>query len=219
MRAKSPRHGWLLPVPHRRGAGLRSEARRILTEGQFHAQRGWLQRVLDWFGDRLGFELGPSGHILSDVVVVVLASLIALALAALARSVARRGPGQGGRRPARAGVVVSDPERPMSAQRWRAEAERFAALGDMRESLRCRYRALVAALAAERLLEEGPGRTAREHARLLGSRAPGAAPAFAHATAVFEDVWYGGATAPGPEGQADFDRLAQSVLEASGGKR
>jgi hypothetical protein len=121
-----------------------------------------------------------------------------------------------------AGDVSRDPGRGVSAHTarvrpaadWRAEAERHEQAGEWRKALRCRYRALVAELAARGLLEEVPGRTAGEYRTELGDSLPSAAPSFRGATDLFEGAWYGRR----PTSETDavrFRELADRVLAAA----
>jgi hypothetical protein len=57
--------------------------------------------------------------------------------------------------------------------------------------VRCRYRALVAELAARGLVDEVPGRTAGEYRGEVRRNLPDAAGDFAGATELFELAWYG----------------------------
>jgi hypothetical protein len=57
--------------------------------------------------------------------------------------------------------------------------------------VRCRYRALVAELAARGLVDEVPGRTAGEYRGEVRRNLPDAAADFAGATELFELAWYG----------------------------
>jgi hypothetical protein len=74
---------------------------------------------------------------------------------------------------------------------WLAEAEEHEAAQRHRDAVRCRYRALIAALAAAGLVEEIPGRTAGEYLAAIRTDLPDAAAPFAAATMVFEAAWYG----------------------------
>lgn len=77
-----------------------------------------------------------------------------------------------------------------SARDWSRLAEEYERSEHWRKALRCRYRALVAELAAAGLLDEVPGRTAREYLVAIRADHPDAAEPFARATSAFEAAWY-----------------------------
>ncbi len=74
---------------------------------------------------------------------------------------------------------------------WLADAAAHEEAGRWRDAVRCRYRALVAALAAAGRLEEVAGRTAGEYLVALRAAEPAAGPPFEEATRLFERAWYG----------------------------
>ena len=81
--------------------------------------------------------------------------------------------------------------------------------------MRCRYRALVARLAAGGAVDEIPGRTAGEYRLELRRTRPDAAPAFTEATDLFERAWYGHADVTGGDDER-FRSLADDVAGRSG---
>lgn len=205
-----------LVVPERDGDEVRRAIERILARPEFaEDQRTWLERARDWLFDRLNDLFQAFGGAASGVSELV-AWAIALAVTAFAiwlavrftRSLSRMPP-----TPSAEGV-----SRLRSATDWRADAEAAEAAGDWRLALRCRYRALVADLAARGLVEEVPGRTAGEYRRQVGHNVPGAAPEFSGATELFEAAWYGGRPS-GPEQSARFRELADRVLVGAGARR
>jgi hypothetical protein len=101
---------------------------------------------------------------------------------------------------------------------WRAELARAEAEGRWRDALRARYRILVGELAAREVITDLVGRTAGELVAEVRGSAPEVAPAFAAATEVFEDVWYGGAPAE-PERRDRFVALADQVLRPAAAAR
>jgi len=107
------------------------------------------------------------------------------------------------------------PPRLRPAVDWRADAAANEAAGHWRAALRCRYRALVADLAARGLVEEVPGRTAGEYRREVGVNAPAAAGDFDGATALFEAAWYGNRPT-GPDEAQRFRALEGRVLTGAG---
>lgn len=104
------------------------------------------------------------------------------------------------------------------AQDWAAEAEGHERAGRHREALRCRYRYLIAALAAQGLVDEVPGRTTGEYLSETSAAVPGAGRELRGVTTAFERVWYGDADA-----DADAVTAARSdvdaVLAAARGER
>jgi hypothetical protein len=100
------------------------------------------------------------------------------------------------------------------ARDWLMEAGEHERAGEWRDALRCRYRALVAELADEGLIEEIPGRTTGEYRVFVAGSLPSAAPPFAGASELFERAWYG--HRPGDEEDAaQFRDLANRVLSAA----
>ncbi len=186
---------------------MREAADRILARPEFDEdQRSLLARardaVIDWLDDLLGELAGGGGGQLVGWVVVVVLTVAAVVFAIRFTRGARRDPGV---LPARPGV----PRR--TAAEWRAEADAHEAAGRWRPGLRCRYRALVADLAARGLVEEVPGRTTGEYRRQVDAGYPEVAPAFDGATSLFEGAWYGGRST-GADDAARFRELEARVL-------
>jgi Domain of unknown function (DUF4129) len=196
-----------LPRPVTGGREVREAADRILARAEFDAdQRSLLERARDavgrWFEDLLG-ELsgGGGGQLVGWAIVIVLTAVAVVFVVRLTRS-ARRDPG----------VVVGRPfVHRRTAAEWRAEAADHEAAGRWRPGLRCRYRALVADLAARGLVEEVPGRTTGEYRRQVDTAVPDVASAFDGATSLFEGAWYGG-RATGADEAARFRELEARVL-------
>ncbi len=196
-----------LPRPASGGGAVREAADRILARPEFDEdRRSLLQRardaVIDWVEDLLGELAGGGGGQIVGWVVVVLLTVTAVAFAVRFTRGARRDPGLAPGRP----VVPG-----RTAVEWRAEAEAHEAGGRWRPALRCRYRALVADLAARGLVEEVPGRTTGEYRRQVDAVVPEVAPAFDGATSLFEGAWYGGQST-GAEEAARFRELEARVL-------
>lgn len=101
------------------------------------------------------------------------------------------------------GTVIIDRSR--EPKGWRGEADEHRAAGRYRDSLRCRYRALVGDLARRGLLDEIPGRTTGEERRQLRVSAPNALPFFREAADLFDAAWYGHVHV----GAGDDDRFQQ----------
>jgi len=101
---------------------------------------------------------------------------------------------------------------------WRARSQRHRAAGELRDALRCEYRALVGDLARRRLLDEIPGRTTGEERAQLRRTTPTVTAPFAAAADLFDAVWYGAADATA-EMLERFDALEAEVLAATAGVR
>ena len=176
-----------LPAPTRDPERVREAVREVLARPEFRPpDRPLLNRVLDWLLEQVGrvlAELGASGA--GGIVGLALLVLALLGVGLLAARFSR------GLTPSRevAAALPGAPRR--SAADWRAEAEAHERAGEWRPAVRCRYRALVAELAARGLVEEVPGRTAGEYRGQVGRNLPAAAGAFAGATELFELAWYG----------------------------
>lgn len=189
----------------------RQVADEVLADAVFdRPQPGLLAQARDWFFERLGEAvdglLGTAGGGLIGWVVVAALVGVAVLLAVRFTRGVQTDPGA-------AAVSGDGPRRP--ATDWLAEAARLEAAGDRRAGLRCRYRALVAALAARGVLDEVPGRTAGEHRAAVARSVPGIAPDFAGATDLFEGVWYGGQPV-GADETGRFEDLSGRVLAGTG---
>ena len=84
-----------------------------------------------------------------------------------------------------------------------------------RDALRARYRVLVGELAARGLIGDLVGRTTGELVADVRASAPAVVPAFAAATDIFEETWYGGATV----GAAERDRFLDAGRRGPGRRR
>lgn len=78
-----------------------------------------------------------------------------------------------------------------SAAAWRVEATRAEARGDWRPAVLYRFRALLADLVEDGLLDAQPGRTVGAYRAQVAARRPAAVPPFGRASDLFEAVWYG----------------------------
>lgn len=122
-----------------------------------------------------------AGTLIGTVLLVLLVAAIAVAAWRLVRSVRRDA--------AQEEPLAADVGR--SAASWLEEAASHEESARWREAVRCRYRALIADLAAARGLQEIPGRTAGEYLAAVRRDLPAASEPFARATRIFESAWYG----------------------------
>jgi hypothetical protein len=196
-----------LPAPEHTPERVRDAIDEVLSRPEFAGsqpsplQRAW-SAVLSRIGEVL-FGMGtPGGTVLGVVVLVVILAVIGVLIARFARTMTAD--------PELAAAVALTPAR--TAAQWQAEAAEREAAGDWRGGLRCRYRALVATLAARGLVEEVPGTTTGEYRGQVARNVPAATTAFAGATELFELAWYG--NRPTGAGEADrFATLAGDVLD------
>lgn len=170
----------------------REAARDILSGAEYaEPQPSVVERAVEWLFDRIGSFFGTltgggPGSVVGWIVVVVLLAAAATVLTRALRVPSYRrdhGP---------ATHVRYERETRWGAGEWRREADRLEAAGDRRGALRCRYQAMLAALVADGVVDEAPGRTAAEYGRLLGERLPDRRDAIDEVTTRFEAAWYGG---------------------------
>lgn len=145
----------------------------------------FLDRALGWIFEHLGRLLEAAGGGAAPILAGAVLLVLVLAVVVLAvrfggtvsrdRDLPRAVPGRVGRPPAD----------------WAREASQHESAGRWRDAVRCRYRALVAELAAAGLVREVPGRTAGEYLGELVRAAPDARAPFAAVTRRFEGTWYG----------------------------
>ncbi|WP_205687461.1 DUF4129 domain-containing protein [Cellulomonas endophytica] len=175
-------------------------ARRWLVEElarpEYHRRGTLLESLLAWldglFADvRLGSLPSP-----------LATGLVALAvLAVVAVSLWVGGPVRRSRRTASArGVLAAEDDRDAAA--LRAAADAALAAGDPALALAERFRALVRALEERTVLDERPGRTAREAAATAGVRLPAHAADLRAAADRFDAVVYGHRSATRGEAEA-----------------
>lgn len=176
-----------LPAPTRDPDRVREAVREVLARPEFRPpDRTLLQRAFDWLLEQVGRLLAEVGA--SGAGGIVGLAVLVLALLGIGLLVARFSRGMTASPEVRA-AVPGVPRRP--AAEWRAEAEAHERAGAWRPAVRCRYRALVAELAARGLVDEVPGRTAGEYRGEVRRSLPDAAADFAGATELFELAWYG----------------------------
>jgi hypothetical protein len=200
-----------LPTPTRDPDRVREAVREVLARPEFRPpDRPLLNRVLDWLLEQLGrvlAELGASGA--GGIVGLAVLALALLGVGLLAARFSR------GLTPSRevAAALPGAPRR--SAAGWRAEAEAHERAGEWRPAVRCRYRALVAELAARGLVDEVPGRTAGEYRGEVRRNLPVAAADFAGATELFELAWYGHGDTGAPEAARLRDLSGRVLRQAA----
>ncbi|NHC43734.1 DUF4129 domain-containing protein [Motilibacter aurantiacus] len=161
-------------------------ARREYSENE----PGLVSRAIAWGFDRVAELLdrasGPGG---GSVLAIVLLVLLVVAVGVAVRW--RVGP--------LARTVRAEPllrEQGVTAQDYRAEADRLAAAGQWQPAVRARLRAIIRGLEERGLLDPRPGRTAHEAAYEAGQLLPGQADTLRRGADVFAGIAYGG-------GQAD----------------
>lgn len=192
-----------LPVPERDPDGVRRAVEEILARSEFRDDRSLQQRVLDWVFEQvervLSLVFGGGGTLSAWIVVAVL-TVVAVVLALRVVAGMRRDPA--------GSLGAGDVGRP--AVDWEAEAAGHEAAGRWREAVRCRYRGVVADLAARGIVDEVPGRTAGAYRRAVAAASPDVAEPFDEVTGIFEATWYGGRDA-GPEESSRLADLAAAV--------
>ena len=193
---------------------IRELADEILDRSEFdEPEPNLFQRITGWIDDRIHDLLdlvGRSGifKFLGIVILLVGAALLVRWLWGLdASGRRRRGQGQDG-------VSIDEVSRRSPAE-WRAEAEEREARGEWKLALRCRYRALVGDLLAERVVDDVAGRTTGELRADVAARAPERAESFSAASDLFDLAWYADRRT-GPDESARFQALA---LTATGARR
>lgn len=199
-------------------AGLRRQARTILSERRFHATRlprplhGTFQRIGRWLAP-IGRALerffgGLAGHVPGGGFVLwpVLAALVILAaLLITRRSLRRRVRGEQARETGRRALAHRDDD-PDELEQSAEEASRA---GDLDLALRLRFRAGLVRLDARRAIELRPSLTTGEVSRTLRS------PVFAELAATFDEVTYGRRPARADEVE-EARREWPRVLEEAG---
>lgn len=199
-----------LPVPEAGPEEVRRLADEVLADPAFDRPGpGLLAQARDWLFEQVGHALdrlfaAAGGGPLGWVIVAVLAAAATWLAVRLTREVQRE-PGAPAAAPA--------PRRP--AADWSAEAARLEAAGEWRAGLRCRHRALVAALAALGLVSEVPGRTAGEYGAAAAAALPRVAAEVGSATSLFEAAWYGRRHV-GEDEVRRFRELSDTVLAGAG---
>jgi hypothetical protein len=161
--------------------------------GRSPYRQSLVQRFLSWLGDQWqqlqasALGASPLSTAAAALVLVVLVVLLVLVVSRVRREPLRAS----GRHP-----VLG--QGPVSAQEHRAAADLALVAGDLGSAVVEGFRA-VAARALERgVLEERPGRTAHELAAELAPVFPGFAAELVDCSALFDRVFYGEWSEPGP---------------------
>jgi len=173
-----------------------------LLDPAYHRQESLLQRALGWIADQLENmpAIGMSGTTALLVVVGVVAVVLVVALRVA-------GPVRAGARRRRAGVLHADDRR--TAAELRRAADDAARAGAWSAAVADRYRAVVRDLEERALLDERPGRTAHDAARVAGAALPAHAEALLRGGDLFDAVVYGERTAT-----ADDDAAMRALDDA-----
>jgi hypothetical protein len=115
-----------------------------------------------------------------------------------------------------AGAVAID--RTREPVDWRREADAHRRAGLYRDSVRCRYRALVGDLARQGIIDEIPGRTTGEERAQLRVAAPAACATFDAAADLFDGAWYGRSDVVAAD-EERFRSLESDVLACTAERR
>jgi Domain of unknown function (DUF4129) len=187
----------VLPAPTVDAGQVRRTVEEVLARPEYRGLRpSLLDRTWGWVLDQISRLLdtlgGGGGSLVAWAVILVVLAVFVAAAAWFLRGV-------------RADPDVADPVTGAIgrvAADWAAEAAGHEQAGRWRDALRCRYRELIAELAAAGLVEEAPGRTTGEYLAELCVSLPDAEPSATALTRAFEAVWYGSAPASGSDVQA-----------------
>ena len=207
-----------LPIPEPGPAASNEAADEILSGPEYQEpDPSLLDRFVEWLRKllqraepprpRVDASPPPSGDasVLAWVVLVVLVVLVLFLL--------RRWRPSRRRRPTEADPLeLAEHELRRAPDEWLAEAERLEAAGEWTAALRCRYRSLIGELIERGTVRDLPGRTSGEYRAEVRRRAPEAAGAFAEASYLFDEAWYGHV----PTGRAEveaFRQLAERALQ------
>lgn len=199
-----------LPIPATPAAEVRRIADDVLARAEFaEAQPGLWEQVLRWINDFLGRLFtaigdGGRGSIIGMVTLLTLGGILAYVVVRGTRSL-RSDPGMD---------AAMDVGIGRSPREWLAEANQHEAEGRWRDAIRCRYRALLADLAAAGLVDEVAGRTSGEYLAAVRDDVPRAAEAFEDVTRRFELAWYGHEPATADDVHAFNDAAGRAAAGA-----
>lgn len=196
---------------------IRDKMREIFERAEFQREKGIIERIFDWIGKHLfpdssspGGSAAWGGSIGSVIAWLVIVLLVIVVLVLIGLAIANRSPRVKKQRAEKAEVVDVDEER--SAAEWASDAEACERDGRWKDAIRARYRELVERLVAIGVVDSLAGRTTGELRHDVRERVPAVGDRFSAATLLFELPWY--ADVPtGPEENAEFKRLAASVLQ------
>lgn len=203
-----------LPAPTLDPDQVRQVVERILARPEYRENEpGLLQQIFgflaEWIGRLLEVILGAGRT--GPLGLVVLLALVAAVTVLVLRFVS------GVRRSAvRDAELAAGVGR--SPQEWEAEAEEHEQAGRWGAALRCRYRQMLAMLAAQGLVDEIPGRTSGEYLAEAVANLPAAQADLAAVTAAFERVWYGNEPVGG-EGVREVAVRVDRLGRAARGRR
>ena len=203
-----------LRVPTAGAEEVRRVADEVLARPEFAgAQPTWWQRFLrlasDFFS-RIVEAVGGDGRgsVIGTIAVLAVALLLIAVVVRYTRTL---------RRDQHRDLALSA-EIGRSSRDWLNEAAQHEAAERWRDAVRCRYRALLADLAAEGLIDEIAGRTSGEYLSVVRDDVPNAAPAFADATRLFEAAWYAHGAVTAKDAEA-FGEASRTSLRAAGVRR
>ncbi len=165
----------------------REEAERELSKPIYSVgEESLIEEAIQWVLERVTevfnrtVSVTPGG--LPSLLLIIIAIVVLIVLIRL------------GLGPARLRDALTDRRRgakAMTANEYRAEADRLAAEGDYKEAVRARFRAVIRELEERGVLDPRPGRTAGEIAREGSAAVPAVAPDLRAAAGTFDQVWYG----------------------------
>ena len=173
------------------------------------ARPGLLQRLLTWLFERLSQLHVPAALAPGrNLGLVLLAALLALVVLVVLRRTGRLRRATRGTAPP---AVLDDVRR--SAAEHRRLAEQAAGAGRFDVAVRERFRAVARALEERAILDERPGRTAREVATEAAAALPALTQELREGARVFDDVCYGARPATAAQ-DAQLSRLDVAVARA-----
>lgn len=164
----------------------RELARRELAKPAYDRDRPFLERAIDWIVEQLDRLLSSAAGTISSGYGAAI--LVALVVAVVVVVIVRTGP-LSRRAKGRRQTVFPDARR--TAAEYRAAADRAARDHDWATAVVERFRAIVARLEEDGVLEPRTALTADEAAREAGASFPAQAGDLDRAAAVFDAVLYG----------------------------
>lgn len=204
-----------LPVPDNSPTDARRLADEILQRPEFQrAKPGVLERIQDRVARQLSklFQFASDSGLGTVLSVLFLAGALAVIAWLIVRVWKVRVV-----KPERAAMIDADVmvRSDIDAAQWRAMAQEHAAAGRWRESIRCRYRALVAEMAERRVVDDSDASTTGSERQQVAEHAPDAAASFDDVATIFDEVWYGG----GEPDAATDTKVAEQSSKALGSSR